>query len=180
MAELVDAGDSKSPGCISLRVQVSPALPIIGAKTMEEFFKNNNIVSRTRKNKNIITKDHFIIEKKNIYAGKHFIIDFWNSDFDNTVNTLELLLREASNIAKANILHSHLHRFGEEQGISGVAVLAESHISVHTWPERDYIAFDIFMCGDTYPELALEFLIEKLKPKKKKIKIIKRGKTTID
>ena len=74
----------------------------------------------------------------------------------------------------------HMHRFGKEQGISGVAVLAESHISVHTWPERDYMAFDIFMCGNTYPELASEFLVKTLKPKRKKIEIIKRGITKID
>ena len=74
----------------------------------------------------------------------------------------------------------HMHRFGKEQGISGVAVLAESHISVHTWPERSYMAFDIFMCGNTYPELASEFLVKMLKPKRKKIEIIKRGITKID
>ena len=72
------------------------------------------------------------------------------------------------------MLHIHLHRFGKEQGISGVAVLAESHISVHTWPERDYIAFDIFMCGDTRPEASVEYLIKTLKPKKKILKKIKK------
>ena len=74
----------------------------------------------------------------------------------------------------------HMHRFGKEQGISGVAVLAESHISLHTWPERNYFAFDIFICGNTYPELASEFLVKTLKPKRKKIEIIKRGITKID
>ena len=127
-----------------------------------------------------ITKDHFIVEHNQIYAGSHLIIDLWNTRFDNKINTLKRIIKKSILIANATMLHIHLHRFGKEEGISGVAILAESHISVHTWPERDYIAFDIFMCGDTYPELALEFLIEKLKPKKKKIKIIKRGKTTID
>ena len=69
----------------------------------------------------------------------------------------------------------HMHRFGKEQGISGMVVLAESHISLHTWPERGYIAFDIFMCGDTNPELAANYLIEQLKPEKHNIKLIKRG-----
>ena len=64
-------------------------------------------------------------------------------------------------------LHLHFHRFGKEQGISGVAVLAESHISVHTWPERNYIAFDIFMCGDTNPELVCRIFNKILNPKKK-------------
>ena len=77
-------------------------------------------------------------------------------------------------------MHVHLHRFGKQQGISGVAVLAESHLSVHTWPERNYIAFDMFMCGDTDPINASEYLVSALKPKKKKITIIKRGVTFID
>ena len=89
-------------------------------------------------------------------------------------------MRQAIKISGAKILHMHMHRFGEEQGISGVAVLAESHISVHTWPERKYIAFDIFMCGDTNPELACKYLIETLKPKKKKVELIKRGNIKID
>ena len=59
-------------------------------------------------------------------------------------------------------MHLHLHRFEKEQGISGVAVLAESHISVHTWPGKKFIAFDIFMCGDTKPELAAKYLIQNL------------------
>jgi len=49
------------------------------------------------------------------------------------------------------LLHIHLHHFSHNGGVSGVAVLAESHISVHTWPERDYAAIDVFMCGHTSP-----------------------------
>jgi len=78
------------------------------------------------------------------------------------------------------MLHIHLHRFGKEEGISGVAILAESHISVHTWPERDYIAFDIFMCGDTKPKEAAQYLIDTLKPKKNKITNLRRGVISID
>ena len=62
-------------------------------------------------------------------------------------------------------MHLHLHRFGKEQGISGVAVLAESHISVHM-AERNYIAFDIFMCGDTNPEEAADYLVKFFAEKK--------------
>jgi len=127
-----------------------------------------------------ISEDHFIIEDKVAYAGKHIVIDLWKPTFDNKVNTLKKIIKEAVNIANAKMLHIHLHRFGKEQGISGVAVLAESHLSVHTWPEREYIAFDMFMCGDTNPEMASEYLIKMLKPKEKKINIIKRGITAID
>ena len=130
-------------------------------------------------NKNI-SKDHFIVENNLVFAGIHIIIDLWECNFVNKIIPLRKMIKEAVKLSKANILHLHMHRFGKEQGISGVAVLAESHISVHTWPERKYIAFDIFMCGDTYPELASEYLIKTLKPKRKKIEIIKRGITKID
>ncbi len=127
-----------------------------------------------------ITSDHFIIEKKSMYAGKHIILDLWNITFDNKISTLKNIMKESILVSKATLLHIHLHRFGKDQGISGVAVLAESHISVHTWPERDYIAFDIFMCGDTLPDAASESIINSLKPKRKLINILKRGEMKIE
>ena len=127
-----------------------------------------------------ITKDHFIVDHNQIYAGSHLIIDLWNTRFDNKINSLKKIIKKAVLIANATMLHIHLHRFGKEEGISGVAILAESHISVHTWPERDYIAFDIFMCGDTNPKEAAQFLIDTLKPKKNKITSLRRGVISID
>ncbi len=122
-----------------------------------------------------ITKDHFIVESNQVYAGSHLIIDLWDTSFENKIITLKNIIKKAILIANATMLHIHLHRFGKNQGISGVAILAESHISVHTWPERDYIAFDIFMCGDTKPEKAAKYLIKSLAAKKKKVTILKRG-----
>ena len=146
-----------------------------------EYFEKESITSQkkliSRKN---ISADHFIVDKKQLYAGNHLLLDLWGVDFNNSVRTLKKTLKNAINLAGATLLHIHLHRFGKEQGISGVAVLAESHISVHTWPERDYIAFDIFMCGDTNPEVAAAYLIKSLKPKKKILKKIKRGVIKID
>ena len=127
-----------------------------------------------------ITKDHFIVDHNQIYAGSHIIIDLWNTRFDNKINTLKKIIKKAVLIANATMLHIKLHRFGKEEGISGVAILAESHISVHTWPERDYIAFDIFMCGDTKPQEASQYLIDTLKPKKNKITNLRRGVISID
>ena len=127
-----------------------------------------------------ITKDHFIVDHNQIYAGSHLIIDLWNTSFDNRINTLKKIIKKAILIANATMLHIHLHRFGKEEGISGVAILAESHISVHTWPERDYIAFDIFMCGNTNPKEAAQYLIDTLKPKKNKIINLRRGVISID
>ncbi len=141
------------------------------------------IKEKLNKNKNLnktITSDHFIIDKNKMYAGKHIILDLWNVEFDDKINTLKKVIKEAILVSKATLLHIHLHRFGEQQGISGVAVLAESHISVHTWPERNYIAFDIFMCGDTFPKLAAESIVKALKPKRKTIKVLKRGEKKIE
>ena len=90
-------------------------------------------------------------------------------------NPNKKIIRESIQVSGATLLHLHLHRFGKEQGISGVAVLAESHMSVHTWPERGYVAFDIFMCGDTNPQLAAEYLVKTFKPKKEILRKIKRG-----
>ena len=64
-------------------------------------------------------------------------------------------LRRCVAAAKATLLHIHLHHF-QPSGVSGVAVLAESHISVHTWPEKGFAAFDVFMCGDAEPRKALD------------------------
>ena len=179
MAELVDAGDSKSPGFISLRVRFSPALPHLEIM-MEHSFKIKDNFNIKKKDNKTITEDHFIVEKNLIYAGQHIILDLWNVQFDNKVSTLEKIIKEAIIVSKAMLLHLHLHKFGVGQGISGVALLAESHISVHTWPERNYVAFDIFMCGDTYPNLAASSLIESMSPTRKSIQILKRGKKKIE
>ena len=146
-----------------------------------EYFEKGSLSSQKKliPSKNI-SDDHFIVEKKQIYAGKHILLDLWGVKFDNSVTTLKKIIKNAVKLSGATMLHIHLHRFGKEQGISGVAVLAESHISVHTWPERDYIAFDIFMCGDTRPEASATYLIKKLKPKKEILKKIKRGVIKID
>ncbi|MDE5004880.1 adenosylmethionine decarboxylase, partial [Francisella tularensis subsp. holarctica] len=76
---------------------------------------------------------------------------------------------------KATLLHIHLHHFTTNGGISGVAVLAESHISVLTWPEYGFAAFDIFMCGDSKPNKAIEFLESYFNPKKNNVSNFRRG-----
>ena len=89
------------------------------------------------------------------YAGRHFLIDCWNASGCNNIALIEQALRDAVLATGATLLHIHLHHFTPNGGVSGVAVLAESHISIHTWPERNYAALDIFMCGDTEPEKAV-------------------------
>jgi S-adenosylmethionine decarboxylase len=68
-----------------------------------------------------------------------------------------------------------LHHFTPNGGISGVAVLAESHISVHTWPERNFAAFDVFMCGDAEPEATIPVFRDAFQPEKISISEHLRG-----
>ncbi|MEJ0026636.1 MAG: adenosylmethionine decarboxylase [Rhizomicrobium sp.] len=100
-------------------------------------------------------KDHFITRNGLTYAGSHLIIDLWEAEGLGDRDRIEQALIDAVKEAGATLLHIHLHTFTDGGGISGVAVLAESHISVHTWPEKGYAAFDVFMCGDAEPRKAM-------------------------
>jgi len=75
---------------------------------------------------------------------------------------IEQLLREAAQAAGAQVLHGHFHSFGPGLGVTGVLLLAESHISLHTWPEHGFAAIDIFMCGAAQPQRALDIIIDAL------------------
>ena len=114
--------------------------------------------------------------ERELFAGTHLILDFWGARYLDDQPRLEQALRSAVNAAGATLLHIHLHRFTPSGGVSGVAVLAESHISVHTWPERDYAAFDIFMCGDALPEQAASVLQEIFEPARVEVGEYRRGK----
>lgn len=120
--------------------------------------------------------DHYSTRDGEVFAGIHLIADFWDASHLNDLKIMEAAMREAADAAGATLLHIHLHHFSETGGISGVAVLAESHLSVHTWPERDFAAFDVFMCGDTQPELAIDVLREALSPEKVDISEHRRGR----
>lgn len=109
------------------------------------------------------------------YAGKHIIADFYGVEQLDNIELMEQALTQASEIAGATLLHIHLHTFSDGGGITGVALLAESHISVHTWPELKYAAFDAFMCGDAKPEKAIELLKDVFRPDRVEIKDILRG-----
>ena len=110
-------------------------------------------------------------------AGAHLIIDLYDVEPARLKDAgrSEAALRTCIERAKATLLHIHLHVFSEGGGISGVAVLAESHISVHTWPEVGYGAFDVFMCGKTEPEEAIHVLKEVFAPKTCDVQLLARG-----
>jgi S-adenosylmethionine decarboxylase len=108
--------------------------------------------------------DHFVSRNGIEFAGTHLILDLWGASRLDDLPLMESALRECVRVAQATLLHIHLHHFTPNGGISGVAVLAESHISVHTWPERDFAAFDVFMCGDAKPERTIPVLRETFAP----------------
>ncbi len=110
------------------------------------------------------SEDHFTTRNGIEFAGTHLILDFWGAQGLDQLDRMEQAMREAVKVAGATLLHIHLHHFTPNGGISGVAVLAESHISVHTWPERNFAAFDIFMCGDAMPEMAIPVLKRAFSP----------------
>ncbi|MGD9366881.1 MAG: adenosylmethionine decarboxylase [Desulfobacteraceae bacterium] len=112
-----------------------------------------------------VPADHFVERDGVQFAGTHLILDFWGAKKLDNLQLMEKSLRECVSSCGATLLHIHLHHFTPNGGISGVAVLAESHISVHTWPERDFAAFDIFMCGDARPEEAIAILMRAFSPK---------------
>lgn len=99
-------------------------------------------------------------------AGTHVLADLNGIAAEKLSNCgmLETLLRDAAAAAGARILFSHFHIFGEGQGVTGVVLLAESHITIHTWPECGFAAADIFMCGSAQPELALALIASALQP----------------
>jgi S-adenosylmethionine decarboxylase len=118
----------------------------------------------------------FLIHKDGLtYAGTHLLVDFWGGSRLNDAALMEDALRESAEAAGATLLHVHVHEFGGGGGVSGVAVLAESHISVHTWPELDYAAFDVFMCGECEPENAVAVLKRYFAPARTDIVHQKRG-----
>jgi len=120
-------------------------------------------------------KDHFKTHDGKKYAGDHLIIDLWEATNLDKREVIEQAMIEAIEAAGATLLHIYLHTFGDGGGISGVAVLAESHISVHTWPETGYAAFDVFMCGDANPRATLPIFKAAFKPGRIVIGGHKRG-----
>ena len=102
--------------------------------------------------------DYFVERDGMRFAGTHLLVDLWGASRLDDPDHIDAALREAALAAGATILHSHFHHFTPNGGVSGVIVLAESHISIHTWPERHFAAVDIFMCGACDPHLSVPLL----------------------
>lgn len=119
--------------------------------------------------------DHFVEGDGMRFAGTHLIVDLWDAINLDDGELIDKALREAADKAGATLLSIDLHRFTPNGGISGVAVLAESHISIHTWPERAYAAIDVFMCGEAEPHRAIDVLRKVFAPGMLTVTEHKRG-----
>jgi S-adenosylmethionine decarboxylase len=109
--------------------------------------------------------------------GTHLLIELrdCNPDILTSLEKVKKILISAAKEAKATIIDISFHEFNPF-GISGVVVIAESHLSIHTWPEYGYAAVDIFTCGDAIqPELAVSYLVKKFECKNPSIVEMKRG-----
>ncbi len=123
----------------------------------------------------VSAKEYLVRKDGRVYAGSHFLVDFWGASNLTEPELIERTLREAAEACGATVLHAHVHGFSSNGGVSGVAVLAESHISIHTWPELDFAAFDIFMCGNCAPERALPVLRRVFRPEREQVDEHRRG-----
>ncbi len=126
-------------------------------------------------NEDLLPKDYFKSRDGVRFAGSHLLLDMWGAAHLDNPDLLGQAIRGAVKAAEATLLHLHLHHFSPYGGVSGVAVLAESHISVHTWPEHGFAAFDIFMCGAAEPALAAAALREALSPSRIELTEQRRG-----
>ena len=93
-------------------------------------------------------RDYFVERDGARFAGLHLLVDFWGAHHLDDTDVIERALLDAAGAANATVLNVHVHKFLTGGGVSGVLVLAESHISIHTWPELGFAAVDVFMCGD--------------------------------
>ena len=116
------------------------------------------------------------------FAGIHLIAEFWHARVIEDTKEIKKILLAAVKKAESTPLKTTIYKFPSlykslPQGLTGVVLLAESHIAIHAWPEFDYLAIDIFTCGNkAMPRKALEYFKKVFKPKKVEIKEIKRGK----
>jgi len=130
-----------------------------------EIYKKNKILNS------------FSNDQKLIHQSKHLLLELYRCDCEkiNDESFLRCILNRAAKLANATVLNLISNKF-EPQGVTAIALLAESHISIHTWPESNYSAVDIFTCGQNMlPKLASQYLIEALKAEEYSLRVIERN-----
>ena len=112
---------------------------------------------------------------KNTEMGKHLLLEMYECEFDalNDPIFLKDLLFHGIMKSKSKILNTMIHQF-DPQGCTILFSLAESHVSCHTWPEKGCLTADFYTCGDKDPEIIAKYVIQRLKSKKHRIRLINR------
>ena len=119
----------------------------------------------------------FSNDKKLSHQSKHLLLELYRCDYEklNDESFLRCSLNRAAKLANATVLNLISNKF-EPQGVTAIALLAESHMSIHTWPESNYSAVDIFTCGQNMlPEFASQYLIEAMKAEEHTLRVIERN-----
>jgi S-adenosylmethionine decarboxylase len=109
------------------------------------------------------------------HAGIHLIVDLWGARNLDCPERARQALIETAAAMRATLLEVNIHDFGDELGVTGVALLAESHISIHSWPEHGYAAVDLFTCGSSDPYEGLGVLQKAFDPERMQVVEHKRG-----
>ena len=115
-------------------------------------------------------------DQKLSHQSRHLLLELYKCDSEkiNDESFLRCTINKAAKLANATVLNLISNKF-EPQGVTAIALLSESHLSIHTWPESNYSAVDIFTCGHNMkPELASNYLINTLIAKEHQLRIIHR------
>lgn len=111
------------------------------------------------------------------YLGRHFLMELYDCDpnlLSSSEQTEQILVR-AAHLMGATVVGAHFHLFSP-QGVSGVVIIQESHLSIHTWPEHRYAAIDVFTCGDIQVEVGIDHLTTAFAAGHTEVRQFKRGK----
>ena len=109
-------------------------------------------------------------------GGRHLLADFWVDDAEplRRAETWRALLPDACRAAGATVLGAQFHQF-EPDGVTGVVLLAESHASVHTWPEAGLVTLDVFTCGALDAAAVVDAVRQRLGPARERVTAVARG-----
>lgn len=108
--------------------------------------------------------------------GKHLLLelDGCNPEILNNARTIDSILTEAVRLSGATVVNKCYHHF-KPQGVTGVLILEESHLSIHTWPESGRAAIDMYTCGECFPENAKDYLVGMFEATVSHSMLVKRG-----
>jgi S-adenosylmethionine decarboxylase len=108
--------------------------------------------------------------------GTHIMVDMWELPYEflNDPDAIKKIILEAVEAGNATLIDCSMYKF-EPQGVTGVATIAESHISMHSWPENNYLAMDFFFCNCDGAITAWEYVKRKINPNKFRVQEFARG-----